>query len=67
MIQFEATQEQREKVFGFFSRYRESRPKPDRNLDQFYATEDTVLRQAVLLGTIPGIAQKKLPFSVMTI
>lgn len=62
MIQFEATQEQREKVFGFFSKYRESRPKPDRNLDQFWATEDTVLCRAVLLGTTPGIAQKKLLF-----
>lgn len=62
MIQFEATQEQREKVLGFFSKYRESRPKPDRNLDQFWATEDTVLRRAVLLGNIPSILQKKLIF-----
>ncbi len=62
MIKFEATQEQREKVFGFFSKYRENRPKPDRNLDQFQATDETVLRRAVLLGTIPGIAQKKLLF-----
>jgi predicted methyltransferase len=62
MIQFEATQEQREKILGFFSQYRESRPKPDRNLDQFWATEDTVLRRVVLLGTIPGILQKSLLF-----
>ncbi len=62
MIQFEATQEQREKVLSFFSKYREDRPKIDRNLDQFWATEDTVLRRAVLLGTIPGISQKKLLF-----
>jgi len=62
MIQFEATKDQREKILGFFSKYREDRPKPDRNLDQFWATEDTVLHRAVLLGTIPGISQKKLLF-----
>jgi len=62
MIQFETTQEQREKILGFFSKYREDRPKPDRNLDQFWATEDTVLRRVVLLGTIPGILQKSLLF-----
>jgi N4-bis(aminopropyl)spermidine synthase len=62
MIQFEATKEQREKVLSFFSKYREDRPKPDRNLDQFHVTEDTVLRRAILLGAIPGISQKKLLF-----
>jgi len=62
MIQFEATQEQREKVFGFFSKYREGRPKPDRNLDQFFATEETVLRRAILLGGMPDISQKQLLF-----
>jgi predicted methyltransferase len=62
MIQFEATKEQREKVISFFSKYKEERPKPERNLDQFWATEDTVLHRAVLLGTIPGISQKKLLF-----
>lgn len=62
MIQFEATQEQRERVFNLFSKYREDRPKPNRNLDQFWATEETVLQRAVLLGNIPGISQKKLLF-----
>lgn len=62
MIQFEATKQQREEIFGFFSRYREERPKPDRNLDQFSATEETVLRRAVLLGNMPDVTQKQLLF-----
>ncbi len=62
MIQFEATQEQHEKVFGLFSKYREDRPKPYRNFDQFFATEETVLRRAVLLGSIPDISQRQLLF-----
>lgn len=62
MIQFEATREQREKVFGFYSKYRGDRPKPDRNLDQFRATEETVLRRAVLLGNMPDVSQKHLLF-----
>ncbi len=62
MPRFEATQEQRGKVFGFFSKYRENRPKPDRNFDQFFATEETVLRRAVLLGNISAISQKSLLF-----
>ncbi len=62
MIQFETTQEQRERVLDFFSKYREARPKPERNLDQFFATEETVLRRAVLLGSISDISQKQLLF-----
>ncbi len=62
MLQFEATGEQREKLSDFFSKYEKSRPSPDRNLDQFWATEETVLRRAMLLGNIPGIAQKHLLF-----
>jgi predicted methyltransferase len=62
VLYFEATKEQRERVWSFFSKYREKRPKPDRNLDQFRATEETVLGRAVLLGTIPDISHKKLLF-----
>ncbi len=62
MIQFKATQEQHERTLGLFSKYREDRPKPDRNLDQFFATEETVLRRAVLLGNMPDISQKQLLF-----
>lgn len=62
MIQLEATQEQRERALAFFYKYREARPKPERNLDQFFATEETVLRRAILLGGIPDISQKQLLF-----
>jgi predicted methyltransferase len=62
MIKFKATQEQIEKLSDLFSRYGKNRPRPDRNLDQFWATEDTVLQRATLLGNIPNISQKKLLF-----
>lgn len=62
MLQFETTKEQLEKFVSVFSRYGESRPKPDRNLDQFWATKETVLRRAALLGSIPDISQKHLLF-----
>lgn len=62
MLQFETTKERLEKLVSIFSRYSESRPKPDRNLDQFWATEETVLRRAVLLGSIPDISRKQLLF-----
>jgi len=62
MLRFETTKEQREKVFDFFSRYNINRPQPDRNLDQFFATEETVLRRAALLGGVPDITEKQLLF-----
>lgn len=62
MIRFEATREQRERVLNLFSKYIEARPKPERNIDQFFATEETVLRRAILLGGIPDISQKQLLF-----
>lgn len=62
MLYLETTKEQLEKLVSLFSKYSESRPKPDRNLDQFYATEETVLQRAVLLGNIPNISRKQLLF-----
>lgn len=62
MLNFEATKKQRQKILGFFSKYKESYPKSDRNLDQFQATEETVLRRAILLGNIPEVSQKQLLF-----
>lgn len=62
MLEFKTTKKQLEKLVSVFSRYSESRPKPDRNLDQFWATEETILRRAVVLGSIPHISQKKLLF-----
>lgn len=62
MLQLETTKEQLEKLVTIFSKYSGDRPKPNRNLDQFWATEETVLRRAVLLGSMPGISQKHLLF-----
>jgi predicted methyltransferase len=62
MLFFEPTREEREKFFNVFNKYKNERPKPDRNLDQFYATEETVLKRAILLGNLPDISQKKLLF-----
>jgi predicted methyltransferase len=62
MLFFVPTKEEQEKVFNVFNKYKNERPKPDRNLDQFYATEETVLKRAVLLGNLPNISQKKLLF-----
>jgi len=62
MLFFEPTREEREKFFNIFNKYKNERPKPDRNLDQFYATEETVLKRAILLGNLPDISQKKLIF-----
>lgn len=62
MLQFETTKEQLEKLVSVFSGYSGIRPKPDRNLDQFWATAETVLRRAVLVGNIPDVSQKHLLF-----
>jgi predicted methyltransferase len=62
MLQFKATKEQRKKLFSLFSRYNKYRPKPDRNLDQFWATEETVLKRAIMLGNAKNIAKKQLIF-----
>jgi predicted methyltransferase len=62
MLFFEPKKEEKEKVFNVFDKYKNERPKPDRNLDQFYATEETVLKRAVLLGNLPDISHKKLLF-----
>ncbi len=62
MLQFETTKEQLEKLTNIFSKYSDIRPNPDRNLDQFWATTETVLRRALLLGNIPDIDKKQLLF-----
>jgi predicted methyltransferase len=56
MLFFEPTKEEQEKFFNVFNKYKSERPKPDRNLDQFYTTEKTVLKRAVLLGNLPDIS-----------
>ena len=62
MLQFETKKEQIERFFLLLSQYGDKRPKPDRNLDQFWAVEETVLRRAIILGNIKEISQKSLLF-----
>jgi predicted methyltransferase len=62
MLQFETTKEQLEKLIKVLSKYSRIRPSPNRNLDQFWATAETILRRAMLLGNIPDISQKQLIF-----
>lgn len=45
-----------------YENYKSDRPLPDRNLDQFWATEETVIRRVLALGSIPDISQKKILF-----
>lgn len=56
---------QREKLARaeyFFNRCKNLRPKPKRNLDQFLATAETVLKRTTLLGDSENISQKKVIF-----
>lgn len=44
------------------NKYAKFRPLEDRNLDQFWATEDTVLRRVDLLSNIENISEKNVLF-----
>lgn len=50
------------RLLSVLSKYKKDRPKPERNLDQFRATEETILKRANYLGNIDNIAQKKMLF-----
>ena len=62
MLNSTYSEEQLDQTLSLFAKYDKDRPKPDRNLDQFRATEKTVLRRATVLGGIDGISEKKLLF-----
>jgi len=62
MMRFEFQEQQFDKVKALFSRHSNKRPKPNRNLDQFWATEETVLRRAIVLGNIKNISHKQILF-----
>lgn len=62
MLQIDLQKEQLDIVNSLFARYSGKRPKPDRNLDQFWATEETVLKRVMILGSINNISQKKILF-----
>lgn len=62
MIIPEPTNEQRERFLKMLSRTAKNRPAPDRRLDQVYATPETVLRRAVLLGALLDLSRKTIVF-----
>lgn len=51
-----------ERFSSLLSRYGNKRPKPNRNFDQFWAIEETLLRRALVLGNIKDISQKSILF-----
>lgn len=52
----------KKRTLEIIKKYASERPKADRNLDQFWATEETVIKRAELLGKIDGISNKKIIF-----
>lgn len=62
MLQVKIQKYQNKKLVALLSQYHDRRPKPDRNLDQFWATEETILRRAKILGNIENIDKKSLLF-----
>lgn len=62
MLTFNYQKAQKEKWLAFLDKYQKDRPRPDRNLDQFFATPETVLKRATLLGAFSRLAEKKLLF-----
>ena len=43
-------------------RYKDQRPRPERNFDQFYCTEETAEKRANLIANLPEIENKNLLF-----
>lgn len=62
MLRFEVKNEQIERFSVLLSQHGKKRPKPNRNFDQFWAIEETVLRRALVLGGIKDISQKSVLF-----
>jgi N4-bis(aminopropyl)spermidine synthase len=49
MLKFETDQEKLKKLKEFLEKYKNLRPKPKREYDQFFATEETLIRRASIL------------------
>jgi predicted methyltransferase len=49
MLKFDADQEKLEKLKNFLEKYKNFRPKPKREYDQFFATEETLIRRVLIL------------------
>lgn len=60
--QLQADKNRLDKTIALFNQYCQKRPGSNRNLDQFWATEETVLRRTEILGSIKDIGNKRLLF-----
>jgi predicted methyltransferase len=49
MLKFDSDQEKLEKLKNFLEKYKNFRPKPKREYDQFFATEETLIRRVLIL------------------
>jgi predicted methyltransferase len=49
MLKFETDQEKLQKLKEFLEKYKNFRPKPKREYDQFFATEETLIRRVSIL------------------
>jgi predicted methyltransferase len=49
MLKFETDKEKLEKLKNFLEKYKNLRPKPKREYDQFLATEETLIRRVLIL------------------
>jgi predicted methyltransferase len=51
MLKFETDKEKLEKLKNFLEKYKNLRPKPKREYDQFFATEETLIRRVLMTLT----------------
>jgi len=50
------------KFLEIISKYKKQRPQPERNFDQFFCTEETAIKRANLINSLPQIENKNLLF-----
>ncbi len=62
MLKSNYNKKQLKKSLDVFEKHNKERPKPERNLDQFRATNKTVLKRAMILGKTKKISSKKFLF-----
>jgi predicted methyltransferase len=49
MLKFDTDREKLKKLKEFLEKYKNFRPKPKREYDQFFATEETLIRRVLIL------------------
>ncbi len=52
----------KQKIYSILKKYDQKRPEAERNLDQFWATNETVYKRAKILSSIENIKNKKIIF-----